>query len=151
MKVNIREATDCDLPGILGLYNQPNMNNGNVLPIEHAQFTFNKIKSYPNYKIYVAMIDDDIVGTFALAIMDNLAHLGAPSGLVEDVVVKANMQNKGIGKEMMKYAMDCCRNCGCYKLALSSNLKRENAHHFYESLGFKKHGYSFLLELENEK
>lgn len=147
LKVNIREATDSDLPGILELYKQPDMDNGNILSVEQAQSIFSKIKSYPNYKIYVAEIDNEIVGTFALAIMDNLAHMGKPSGLIEDVVVKENWQRKGIGKQMMNFAMECCRTYGCYKVALSSNLKRENAHRFYESLGFKKHGYSFLLEL----
>ena len=37
----------------------------------------------------MAELNGEIVGTFALLIMDNLAHLGAPSGVVEDVVVAA--------------------------------------------------------------
>jgi hypothetical protein len=43
----------------------------------------------------------------------------------------------------MKYSKEK----GCYKMTLSSNLKRESAHAFYDSLGFKKHGFSFLVEL----
>lgn len=35
----------------------------------------------------------------------------------------------------------------CYKVTLSAYLKRDRAHRFYESLGFTKHGYSFLLEV----
>jgi hypothetical protein len=31
---------------------------------------------------------------------------------------------------------------------LSANVKRHGAHHFYESLGFWKHGYSFAIDLE---
>ncbi len=49
---------------------------------------------------------------------------------------------------MMNYAIKLCRENGCYKVALSSNLKREKAHAFYEKLGFKKHGYSFLVEFD---
>jgi GNAT superfamily N-acetyltransferase len=109
------------------------------------------MNSYPNYKVYVAKVDDVIVGTFALAVMDNLAHLGTRSGLIEDVVVKTDFQGKGIGKQMMEYSMEYCKRLGCYKVSLSSNLKRESAHRFYESLGYKKHGYSFLLELVDEK
>lgn len=74
--------------------------------------------------------------------------MGTPSALIEDVVVKASFQGRGIGKHMMGYAMKYCKKQGCYKVCLSSNLKRESAHQFYESLGYKKHGYSFLLELE---
>ncbi|WP_366914974.1 hypothetical protein [Polaromonas sp.] len=36
---------------------------------------------------------------------------------------------------------------GCYKLALSSNLKREKAHAFYDALDFERHGYSFRMAL----
>jgi len=147
MEVEIREATAHDLPGILELYAQPDMDNGKVLSIEQAEAIFRRMTSYPNYKVYVAMLEGTIVGTFALAIMDNLAHMGSPSGLIEDVVVKSAYQGKGIGKQMMRYAIDCCRKHGCYKAVLSSNLKREKAHKFYESLGFRIHGYSFLLEL----
>jgi len=46
---------------------------------------------------------------------------------------------------MMRHALRLCDEKGCYKVALSSNLKRERAHAFYESLGFAKHGYSFRL------
>jgi hypothetical protein len=44
--------------------------------------------------------------------------------------------------------MDLCRKHGCYKIVISSNFKRPKAHAFYESLGFKRHGYSFRLMLE---
>jgi GNAT superfamily N-acetyltransferase len=49
---------------------------------------------------------------------------------------------------MMNHAISEARFKGCYKVALSSNLKRERAHAFYESIGFERHGYSFLLRLE---
>lgn len=146
--LSIREATNNDLEDIIQLYSQPDMDDGKVLSAQQAQAVFSRINSYPNYKIYVAEAEGQIVGTYALAIMDNLTHMGSPSGLIEDVVVKTNHQGSGIGRQMMQYAITCCRKQGCYKVALSSNLKREGAHLFYENLGFKKHGYSFLMELE---
>jgi GNAT superfamily N-acetyltransferase len=79
--------------------------------------------------------------------MDNLAHRGESSSVVEDVVIRNDLQGKGIGKEMMNFAIDVSRKKGCYKMILSSHLRRENAHKFYESLGFKKHGYSFVVDL----
>jgi len=147
MQIVIRKANNEDLSGILEIYNQPDMDNGKTLSEEQAKVIFKKISTYPNYEIFVAVDDKKIVGTFALAIMDNLAHMGATSGLIEDVIVKTDVQNNEIGKQMMKYAIGYCREYGCYKVALSSNIKREKAHHFYKSLGFKIHGYSFLLEL----
>jgi len=144
--LQIRAATKADLPSILALYAELEDGSG-VLSIEEAQSILARMQSYPDYKVYVAMLDGSIVGTFALLIIDNLAHMGAPSGVVEDVVVHRDWQSKGVGKQMMQFAMDRCRERGCYKLVLSSNLKREAAHRFYDDLGFRRHGYSFVVEL----
>jgi len=61
------------------------------------------------------------------------------------------MKGQGIGTAMMQFAMEECRKAGCYKLSLSSNLQREAAHRFYEGLGFKKHGFSFVVEEHSVK
>ena len=76
-----------------------------------------------------------------------MAKRGLKSGVVEDVAVHPNYQGRGVGRTMMQNALDQCRSAGCYKLTLSSNLKREGAHRFYDSLGFTRHGYSFQMEL----
>ena len=146
---HIRPAEKADLPAVMRLYAQPEFNNGSVLPLVQAEMLFERMQGYPDYHLYVAEMDGQIVGTFALLIMDNLGHLGAPSGVVEDVAVDPAWQGQGIGTAMMHWAIDYCRNKGCYKLALSSNLKRGRTHAFYESLGFERHGYSFLMDLRN--
>ena len=144
----IRAAKENDLFDILRLYSQPNMDNGKILDLSEAAVIFNRMKSYPDYQVYVAEINGEIVGTYALAILENMAHMGSKSGLIEDVVVSQEYQRQGIGSQMMKYAIKTCKEKSCYKVSLSSNLKRESAHSFYDSLGFKKHGYSFLMEME---
>jgi ribosomal protein S18 acetylase RimI-like enzyme len=144
MKLNIRQASISDLPEILNLYAIV-LDKGEVLSLEQAEIHFKKMQTYPNYKVYVAENEGDIVGTFALLIMDNLAHKGTPSGVVEDVAVLTELQGKGIGKMMMEFAMEKCKEAGCYKLVLSSNLIRKEAHAFYESLNFEKHGFSFRV------
>ena len=145
-EVVIREALEQDLPQVLALYAQPGLDDGHTLTVEQAKQHYRRFKQYPNYRLFVAECNGEIVGTFALLIMDNLAHVGTPSGVVEDVVVMAEHQGKGIGRRMMEAALAKCRESGCYKMALSSNLKREGAHRFYESLGFGRHGYSFLIQ-----
>jgi len=145
--IDFRNARAGDLPGVLALYAQPEIDDGAILPIEKAEVIFEKFARYPDYTLYVAEQDGRIVGSFALLIMDNLGHLGAPSGIVEDVVVDPALHGRGIGQAMMRFAMACCRDRGCYKLVLSSNARRERAHAFYESLGFTRHGYSFRLDL----
>jgi GNAT superfamily N-acetyltransferase len=144
-EVEIVKATVNDIPFILELYKQ--LGGVGNFTTDEAKKVFGKFQLYPDYSVYLAKIGERIVGTFELLIMDNLAHSGAPSGIVEDVVVDNEYRSQGIGRKMMEYAINCCREKHCYKLMLSSNIQRERAHRFYEGLGFKKHGYSFLIEL----
>jgi GNAT superfamily N-acetyltransferase len=141
-----REASKWDLPDVLRLYAQPDLDDGKVLPASEAERIFERMAHYPNYRIYVAVSDMHVVGTFALLIMDNLGHLGAPSAIIEDVAVDPTLQWQGIGKEMMRHAIQLATGNKCYKVVLSSNLKRERAHAFYESLEFERHGYSFRID-----
>ena len=150
MQVLIRQATVEDLPDVLSLYAQPDMDNNKVTTLENAKELFEQFRQYPNYYLYVACYpnsNNKIVGTFALLVMHNIGHQGSPSAIVEDVVVSSSHQSQTIGSEMITHAMDLARQAGCYKLALSSNQKRQRAHAFYESLGFEKHGYSFQIKL----
>jgi GNAT superfamily N-acetyltransferase len=145
--ITIREAEESDLAGVLALYAQPDIDDGDVLPAKEAESLFKRFRNYPDYTLYVAEHEGQIVGSFALLVMDNLGHLGAPSGIVEDVVVAPRLHGHGIGRAMMRFAMERCRDKHCYKLMLSSNVKRERAHAFYEGLGFARHGFSFRIDL----
>jgi GNAT superfamily N-acetyltransferase len=146
MSLIIREATVSHLPQVLALYAQPEFDNGNVLSIADAERVHAEFARYPNYRLFVACDNDEVVGTYALLIMHNLAHLGTPSAIAEDVVVLAQRRGKGIGRRMMDHAKAKAREAHCYKLALSSNRKRSAAHDFYESLGFVQHGLSFVID-----
>lgn len=146
MEIFTRVATLDDVNDILQIYAEA-LDNGKVLSVENAQRIFLKQQQYPDYKVFVAEFEQKIVGTFAILIMENMGHLGTPSAVIEDVGVLPIMQGNGIGKLMMEFAMNYAREKGCYKMSLSSNLRREKAHQFYESLGFQKHGFSFLMSL----
>jgi GNAT superfamily N-acetyltransferase len=156
MSLLIREATEDDLPAVLALYAQPAMDNGKVLTLDEAKLLLAQFRQYPSYRLWVACeaasdassdaeSGGEVVGTYALLVMHNLAHQGTPSAIVEDVVVSAHRQSQGIGQQMMQHAQQQARVAGCYKLVLSSNQKRERAHAFYESLGFQRHGFSFVI------
>ena len=146
MDLAIRAAELADLPQLLALYKLLDIEPEPEMPIERARERFLDLTLNSGHRIYVAEVDHTIVGTFALIFVGGLAHGARNSCVVEDVVVAAEMQGAGIGKKMMRFAMQLCTDSGCYKLVLSSHLDRNVAHLFYESLGFRKHGYSFLIE-----
>jgi hypothetical protein len=117
--VNVRVATKSDLTGVLRLYAQPDLDEGKVLDEQAAGRIFERMSSYPEYNLYVAVLNGQAVGTFALLVMDNLGHMGRRQGawlLQADAVVE-------------------------------SQTKRQRAHAFYDSLGFDRHGYSFRVDL----
>lgn len=144
--LTIRPATEADIPAVLDLYWQAGLDE-EPMPLDAAIAQWRIICSYPHYAIYVALQDHQIVGTFALLIMENLIHGGQSSGIVESVAVHPAYQGQGVGKAMMQNAMMQCRTHNCYKLTISANAIRTHAHQFYETSGFQKHGYSFHLDL----
>ena len=152
MTLNIREARDADLPAVLALYAQPGLDDGDVLSHDEARAVWQQFARYPNYRLFVAEdgAGGEVVATYALLVMHNLAHRGTPSAIAEDVVVSPAHQGRGIGRALMAHALAQAREAGCYKLALSSNAKRESAHAFYRSLGFQQHGLSFLIETSQD-
>ncbi|WP_245442454.1 GNAT family N-acetyltransferase [Methylobacterium terrae] len=140
----VRRAGKPDLPAVLALYAE--LNAGRVATLEQAEALLARLASYPDYGLYVAEVDGRIVGTFCLIVLDNIAHWGTPSALVESVVVADGQRGTGLGRRMMREAGRLAGEKGCYKLALSSNVDARPAHRFYESLGFERYGYSFRLD-----
>ncbi|MDV3351161.1 GNAT family N-acetyltransferase [Leptothoe sp. LEGE 181152] len=147
MTLTIRPGSREDLPQVVDIYNHSGLEHDAVLTLADAEKWFSRVQKYPNYTLWVACFSEKVVGTFALLIMDNLVHHGSPSGIVEAVGVAPDLQGQGIGRRMMNIAIARCRSAGCYKLTISTNLRRTAAHAFYESLGFTQHGYSYRVEL----
>ena len=145
--MNIRLATDADLEELVVLYRQLGPFDEEE-PILAVGRILARTPRYPDFKVYVAEAEGKISGTFALLIMDTLGNRCRPAGVIEDVVVSESARGRGIGRAMMEFARERCRERGCYKMVLSSNLAREDAHHFYESFGFEKHGFSFRLPID---
>ena len=149
--IHIRPATPDDLSAILSLFAQPDMDGEQVLTLDEALPIFERIQQRPDHTIYVVLKADNIIATFTLLIVQHLTHRGTRSGLVEDVVVRADQRGQGIGQAMMAFATDTFKAAGCYKVMLSSGARRVDAHRFYERLGFRKHGESFLMDLEQSQ
>lgn len=146
MELHIRPAQTDDLPCLLLLYRQLDIEPREPMPLAQAQAHFLALMADPRHTIYVAEMDDRVVGTFALIFLGGLPHGARDACVVEDVVVSPELQGQGVGRRMMHFAMEQSAQRRCYKLVLSSHLMRASAHRFYEGLGFRTHGYSFLID-----
>ncbi|MEO8591933.1 MAG: GNAT family N-acetyltransferase [Candidatus Solibacter sp.] len=142
--MDIRDATEADLPAVLRILADSGIDGGESFTLAEARQHFAKIREQPGFRLLVAVVEGEIAGTYVLQFMQKLGKRGTPAGVVEDVAVAPGRQGQGIGRAMMVHAREACRQAGCYKLALSSNVGREDAHRFYEALGFERHGFSFV-------
>jgi hypothetical protein len=46
----------------------------------------------------------------------------------------------------MRHLMEAAQQAGCYKLALTSNKQRPDAHRFYQRLGFRAASEGFRID-----
>ena len=153
MALRIREAghrNPSDLAAVVSLLAE--MDAGEQpMPLSRAERIFRDMARYPDYRCYLAFDGETAVATFCLLIFDALVHGGAREALLDGVVVTASRRGQGLGRTMMREAMRLATDAGCYKLALSSNIQSQDAHRFYESLGFRQHGISFAIVPQNAK
>ncbi|MEB1805911.1 MAG: GNAT family N-acetyltransferase [Bacillaceae bacterium] len=143
--MKIRELKEEELSVYLELLKE--LDQEAVLSLGETKQLLANIHSYPFYKIFVVDYNNQMAGTFTLIVCDNFGHGGRKFAIVENVVVHPDFMRMGIGKYMMEQAAEIATENNCYKLMLSSNEKRTEAHAFYDSLGFKRHGISFMMEL----
>src|SRR5262249_1962081 len=113
--VEIREVEERDLPGVMRVLAESGIDLGRSFTIEEAKQHFAKLRQSPGYRLFAALVEDEIVGTYSLVLVGKLGKRGTPAGLVEDVAVMPAVQGRGIGRRMMEHALEECRRAGCYK------------------------------------
>lgn len=145
-EISIRIATEKDLPQLLHLYAQPDM-DGESLSIDEALPIFQEMLMSNRQEVFVAESHGQILGTFSLSYVQHLTHRGSRSASFGDIVVNKISQGSGVGKLMMIFAAKRAQEKGCYKLMLSTSTHREGAQAFYEGLGYRRHGFSYLLDI----
>jgi GNAT superfamily N-acetyltransferase len=104
-----------------------------------------RMAAYPYFRVFLVVADEVAVGTFSLLVFCSLSHEGTLQAVMDAVVIGRACRGHGIGSAMLDHAVRIAGEAGCYKIALSSNLKRMDAHRFYENFGFTQHGISLAV------
>ena len=137
--MQVRDARPEDLNRLLELYSsfEGPYTEAKVLTDTEAGDLFTRVLLDPNQQTLVAEDSGRVVGTLVVAILSNLAHGGSPYAVVENVVVDEEYWREGVGTALIREAVGRVRQAGAYKLALCSNLAREDSHDFYRSVGLR--------------
>lgn len=96
---------------------------------------FTHIKSCPHTYYIVVVIDksdDQLVAAGTLMIERKHIRSGGSAGHIEDIVVSAKTQGKGLGGKLVKGLRDMSEGLGCYKTTLDC---KEEKVVFYEKCG----------------
>ena len=108
----------------------------NPLP-ESYERAFAEIDADKNNELIVAEINGAVVGALQLTLTPSISFQGGKRATVESVRVDAKYRGKGLGKDLMLWAIERAKQEGCHILQLTTNSDRPDAHRFYENLGFK--------------
>lgn len=74
-------------------------------------------------------------------------HRPRPLGRITALVVEEECRGQGIGRMLVTAAEDLFVRAGCGLLEVTSNLKRADAHAFYEALGYEKSSFRLVREI----
>jgi ribosomal protein S18 acetylase RimI-like enzyme len=99
---------------------------------------FDLLEQDPHIRLVVAEDGDGaVIGCLQLCILPGLSSQGASRGLIEDVRVAAHCRSRGIGEQLVRWAVAEAREQGCKLVELLTHHSRVDAQRFYARLGFQ--------------
>lgn len=94
----------------------------------------------------VAEAGGEVVGVTALSVM-HVLHRPASVGRMSVLVVSEALRGQGIGRALVAAAEKRLAERGCGLVEVTSNMRRTEAHAFYEGLGYERTSYRFFKKL----
>ncbi|WP_102028946.1 GNAT family N-acetyltransferase [Salirhabdus sp. Marseille-P4669] len=110
---------------------------------------FQTIESDPNNELIVAVLDGKIVGVQQVTYTPYLTYQGGWRATIEGVRTATCVRGKGVGSELITYAIQRAKERGCHLIQLTTDKKRKDALRFYERLGFQATHEGLKLKFES--
>jgi GNAT superfamily N-acetyltransferase len=93
---------------------------------------------------FVADAAGMLVASCTLAIIPNLTRGARPYGVIENVVTHGDYRRTGLGRAILRVAIEWAWSANCYKVMLATGSKREATLSFYEVAGFQRGGKTYF-------
>jgi ribosomal protein S18 acetylase RimI-like enzyme len=140
--VSIRRARREDILAIITMLADDKLGSArerieDPLPPSYDE-AFEAVDRDPNIQLVVAEDEGSVVGCLQLCVLPGLSSQGASRGLIEDVRVASHCRSRGIGEQLLQWAMAEARAKGCTVIELLTHNSRIDAQRFYERLGFAR-------------
>ena len=105
-----------------------------------------KISTDERYRTFVAVLDGRVCGMIGTRTSLSYEH-NDPGGRILAIAILGRMRRRGIGRRLIATAEKDFALRGIRRVALNTQLAREDAHKFYESLGYERNGWRFVKQL----
>jgi ribosomal protein S18 acetylase RimI-like enzyme len=138
--VSIRRARRDDVPAIVAMLADDHLGRArerveDPLPATYYD-AFARVERDPNLTLVVAESEGRVVGCLQLAVLAGISSQGGIRGLLEDVRVAADCRSRGIGEQLVQWAIAEAKARGCNLVELLTHQTRVDAQRFYKRLGF---------------
>jgi len=110
------------------------------------QMRLQRIATDERYRTFVAVRDGNACGMIGTLTYPSIEH-NDPSGRIVALVILRTMRRRGIGRALLATAEKDFAQRGIRRIGLNTQLAREDAHKFYESLGYERNGWRFVKQL----
>jgi ribosomal protein S18 acetylase RimI-like enzyme len=138
--VAIRRARRDDVGAIVAMLADDPLGSGRERiedPLPPSYFrAFEAVENDPNIQLVVAEEGGAVVGCLQLCILPGLSSQGASRALIEDVRVATQCRSRGIGEQLVRWAVAEARARECRLVELLTHNSRVDAQRFYKRLGF---------------
>ncbi|NJP33292.1 GNAT family N-acetyltransferase [Micromonospora thermarum] len=133
-----REAVRADLPAVIALLADDVLGRtrDHSEVDERYERAFADITADPRNQLIVAEAGGELLGCMQLTYIPGLGRHGTERQLIEAVRVRSDQRGRGLGRQMMTWAIDQARARGCGLVQLTTDKSRHDAHRFYLGLGF---------------
>jgi GNAT superfamily N-acetyltransferase len=87
--------------------------------------------------VLIAEVDGQVAGVCQLIVFRHVQHMGGLCAEIESMHVAEGQRGRGVGSALLQAAVERARAAGCYRVQLTSNKLRPDAHRFYLRHGFE--------------
>lgn len=138
--VSIRPARREDVAAIVAMLADDRLGSArerveDPLPAAYYE-AFALVERDENLQLVVAESEGRVVGCLQLAILPGISSQGGMRGLLEDVRVASDCRSRGIGEQLVQWAVAEAKARGCNLVELLTHQTRTDAQRFYKRLGF---------------
>lgn len=97
----------------------------------------------------VAELAGEVVGVLDMEYHQRLGD-HRPQARVQDIIVTHSARGRGVGQGLLSRAEELARRRGCFRMALVTAGWRDDAHRFYERLGWDDYGTWYVKRLSDD-